>query len=70
MQVTIGVTRRTQYASIVEMTEAEFTRLSGLLESGDRRVRRAAEDHLNTLINVSDWQDDELHGVDTFEITT
>jgi hypothetical protein len=66
MKVTISVTRKTQYSSIVEMDEATFKRLDAALDSGDRAERKKAEQELNNLIDVSDWQDDELDNLDEF----
>jgi hypothetical protein len=66
MKATISVTRKTQYSSIVEMDEETFKRLDAALDSGDRVERKKAEQELNNLIDVSDWQDDELYNLDDF----
>jgi hypothetical protein len=66
MKVKITVIRRTEYTSIVDMTEEKFTDLHERINSrGD--TRRNAEQEANRLIDVSDWQDDTLHSLDEFE---
>ena len=67
MQVSIAVTRSTQYHSIVEMTKAEFTRLNKALQSDDRSIQDRAEEEVNSLINVNDWQDDRFEDIDIFQ---
>lgn len=63
MKVLITVTRRTRYTSIVDMTKADYDRLGEGLDDYDRK----AEEEVNSLINVNDWQDDSLDHVDQFE---
>lgn len=67
MKAIISVTRKTEYSSIVEMDESKFKVLQAGLESRDREVRKAAEKEANGLININDWQDDELDSVEKFE---
>ena len=66
MKALIRVTRRTEYASIVDMSEDEFAKLNAMLE-GTREQRREAEKTLNRAIDVRDWQDDDLESIDEFE---
>ena len=66
MKALIRVTRRTEYASIVEMSQEEFHKLTAMLD-GDRTQRREAEKTLNRAIDVRDWQDDNLESIDEFE---
>lgn len=66
MKVLIRVTRRTQYASIVEMKEEMYKRICDTLDadSGDSEVA----EELNAMIDTADWQDDELISLDEFEL--
>lgn len=68
MKVLISVTRKVQYASIVEMSKEEYEKLQASCESKNRIERRMAETKLNGMIKVNDWQGDELHSLDGFEI--
>lgn len=67
MKATITVIRKTEYSSIVEMPEEKFKDLQSRLGSRDRSVHVQAERDLNKLIDVRDWQDDELDSVENFE---
>lgn len=60
MQVLITVTRRTRYTSIVEMDEERYERLKE--DTGPD-----ANEEINSLIDVNDWQDDSLEDVDEFK---
>jgi hypothetical protein len=62
----ITVIRETTYSSIVEMDEEKFDRLNDQLD-GELEEMRSAEKELNSLIDVSDWQDDDLKRVDEFK---
>ncbi len=66
MKVLIRVKRTTEYASIVEMPEEKFKRISKAIEHGGERGQ-VAELEANKLIDVRDWQDDELHSLEEFE---
>jgi hypothetical protein len=66
MKALIRVTRRTEYASIVEMPQEKYDKLRAALESEDRVVVKNAEKNLNRLIDVEDWQDDELMDIEEF----
>ncbi len=65
MKVLIRVKRTTEYASIVEMPEEKFKRISKAIEHGGERGQ-AAELEANKLIDVRDWQDDELASMEEF----
>ena len=67
MKVLTRVMRKTEYATIVEMSEEHFKALRTGLESTDRPVRRLAEKEVNKLIDVRDWQDDDLDSIEEFE---
>lgn len=67
MKALIRVTRRTEYASIVKMSQQEYDTLAANLRGRDREKRREAEKELNRMIDVNDWQDDDLHSIDEFE---
>jgi len=67
MKVLIRVTRRTEYASIVEMPEEKFRELQDAIENGPHMSRVIAEKEANRLIDTKDWQDDSLDSVDEFE---
>ena len=66
MKVLIRVTRRTQYASIVEMKEEMYKRICDTLDADSGDSEEAEE--LNAMINTADWQDDELISLDEFEL--
>lgn len=66
MKAIIQVTRKTQYATIVEMTAAEFSSYRRAIEAGGKSEREA-EKELNRKIDMSDWQDDEFYRLDEFE---
>ncbi len=66
MKVLIHVTRRTEYASIVEMTPETFEKFDIELNACGKRAA-AAEAELNNMIDVDDWQDDSLVSLDAFE---
>ncbi len=66
MQAIVTVTRRVTYSSIVEMSEAEFTRFNAALQ-GSRAERAKAEEELNRKVDVRDWQDDSLDQLDEFK---
>lgn len=63
----ISVTRKTKYTSIVEMPEEKFKQIKNDLESKNWPTRRAGEKEADKLVNVNDWQDDDLDSVDEFE---
>lgn len=67
MQVTLSLTRKTQYSKIVEMEESKFKKLESALDGVDRGARREAEKELNRMVTEKDWQDDDLDSVDEFE---
>lgn len=67
MKALIKVIRKTEYASIVEMSQADFDRLQKSYSKGSRLEQMKAEKELNGLIDTRDWQDDELESVDEFE---
>lgn len=67
MKVLISVVRRTTYTSIVEMSKEEYNRLNKSLDSDDFKKRNEAEETANSLIDVKDWQDDDLSDLLTFE---
>lgn len=67
MKVVVKVTRLTEYATIVDMSEEKMNDLNARLESRDRRVRRDAEKEANKLIDTKDWQDDDLHSCEPLE---
>jgi len=67
MKVIVKVTRLTEYATVVEMTEERMNELNNRLQSTDQRVRRDAEKEANKLIDTKDWQDDDLHSVEPIE---
>jgi len=67
MKALITVTRETVYSSIVEMTPEEFAKLDAALYDGTREQRKKAEEKLNGMIDVNDWQHDDLRSVDEFE---
>lgn len=64
MQVLITATRKTEYATIVEMTEDEFRRYSDKLEVRNREAMK----ELNRKIDTRDWQDDSLIAVEIKEL--
>ena len=66
MKALIRVTRRTEYASIVEMPQEKYDQLRAALD-GDRAEQKAAEKTLNGMIDTRDWQDDDLLDVEEFE---
>ena len=66
MKILIRVTRSTEYASIVEMTQEKYDELQTAIAGGGA-ARRDAEKRLNRMIDVKDWQDDSLDSVDEFE---
>ena len=67
MKVIVKVTRLTEYATIVEMTEGRMNELNKGLTNPDRRKRFATEKEVNRLIDTKDWQDDDLHSVELIE---
>lgn len=67
MKAIIRVTRKTEYASIVDMPQKKYDELQAALESGNRLERKMAETKLNSMIDTRDWQDDELLDVEEFE---
>lgn len=71
MRVLIRVTRHTEYASIVEMPQEKYEEYQRRLAArgSARRVRDVleAEQELNKLIDVKDWQDDSFEHLDEFE---
>lgn len=66
MKVTISITRRTRYSSIVEMDEETFKRLDTALDSSNWTERRKAEKELDELIDPEDWQGDDFDSLDDF----
>lgn len=66
MKAIIRVTRRTEYATIVEMTRKEFDAYCERLEGSYKDSKKAGEE-LNRKIDVKDWQDDEFDNIDEFE---
>lgn len=67
MKVIISVTRKTEYSSIVEMSEEKYERLKKGWDGPTQKERDAADQEINKLIEANDWQDDELMDVDKFE---
>lgn len=67
MKAIVTVKRITTYSSIVEIEPEKFAKLQSELDSGDWKTRRAAEKDVNRLIDVHDWQDDELDSIEQFE---
>ena len=67
MKAIIRVTRKTEYASIVEMPQKKYDQLQAALESYDRVERKNAEKTLNGMIDTKDWQDDDLLRIEEFE---
>jgi hypothetical protein len=67
MKVIVKVTRKTEYATIVEMTEERMNDLNARLECADRAVRRVAEKEVNGLIDTRDWQDDDFDSAEPIE---
>jgi hypothetical protein len=67
MKALIRVTRRTEYATIVEMPQEKYDNIKAALDDDDRVVVKDAEKTLNRLIDVKDWQDDELLNIEEFE---
>lgn len=67
MKALITVTRETVYTSIVEITPEEFAKLDAALYDGTREERKKAEEKVNNMIDVNDWQCDDLKSVDDFE---
>ena len=68
MKALIRVRRNTEYASIVEMTQADFDKFNRDLDAGGR-TQDDAERQLNRLIDPDDWQDDELDYLIDFEVS-
>lgn len=68
MKVSITVIRETKYCSIVEMTQDQFDKYNQMMDRGTRQENEQAEKELNEMIDMHDWQDDELRCVDRFEI--
>ena len=66
MKALIRVIRKTEYASIVEMTPQQYERLQHNLGSRFRGIRDGAEKELNKLIDAADWQADDLDSVEEF----
>ena len=66
MKVLSSVTRLTEYTSIVELSEERFKQLDAMLDGG-RVAVKSAEKQINSMIDVRDWQDDELKSVDEFK---
>lgn len=67
MQVTISLTRRTEYSAIVEMSDERYERLKEGLESDNPTERKNAQLAIDRFIDQSDWQDDTLLSIDEFE---
>jgi hypothetical protein len=67
MKALIRVKRLTEYASIVEMTRADYLSIKHDLHSANPSAMRAAEKRANNLIDTNDWQDDELQSIEEFE---
>ena len=67
MKAIIRVTRKTEYATILEMGQASYDQYKAALESDDRVERKKAEKTLNGMIDTNDWQDDELLEIEEFE---
>lgn len=65
MKALIRVTRKTEYASIVEMDREEFDRLTAAL-NGSRDQKSKSEHELNRMIDIHDWEDDELIDLEEF----
>lgn len=49
------------------MPEEKFKQIKNDLESKNWPTRRAGEKEADKLVNVNDWQDDDLDSVDEFE---
>ena len=67
MRVVITVARRTEYTSVVEMSQADFDRLNNALDASSAEAAKAAKE-LNALIDTRDWQDDALIAVTDFTV--
>lgn len=67
MQVTITARRTTTYATIVEMNVEDFLRYQCALEDGTRDEEKNASRNLNQMIDINDWQDDDLIDVEIEE---
>jgi hypothetical protein len=67
MKVVITVIRRTEYASIVEMTDEKFKMLSDNLKNISFEERDKAADEVNMLIKPDDWLSDSLCQVAEFK---
>ena len=67
MKAIIRVTRKTEYASIVEMPQEKYDALQAAFKSDYRVERKNAEKTLNGMIDTKDWQDDDLLDIEEFE---
>lgn len=65
MKALIRVIRKTEYASVIEMSDEKFKLLSQNL-MGEKPLRKLAEKELNRLIDTNDWQDDDFDSVEEF----
>lgn len=50
------------------MTQDQFDKYNQMMDRGTRQENEQAEKELNEMIDMHDWQDDELRCVDRFEI--
>lgn len=66
MKAIIRVTRSVVYHSIVEMSEEDFAKYEAMLDSDDRNQFQQAEKELNEMVDVNDWQGDDLDSLDDF----
>jgi hypothetical protein len=66
MKALIRVTRRTEYATMVDVTPEKYYELKAGLNNDDRRVVKTTEETLNQMINVKDLMHDKLERVDDF----
>ncbi len=66
IKVKESVTRSTEYVTITDLSVEAFKRLDAALSSDDYKIRRRAEEEANNLVNVDDWQDDNLESINEF----
>jgi len=66
MKVLISVIRRTEYTSIVEMSEEDFKKYNNMLDCGSHSESAQASRKLNSLIDTRDWQDDSFDSLEDF----
>jgi len=67
MRAIIKVIRKTEYCSVVDMSQERFDELRKGWDGPTKKERDATDKVLNALIDTKDWQDDELHSVEEFK---